>query len=164
MTIFRMRMLFSCLFISIIYMGSFSFANDRQNQKRAHVTFEHGELSILSKGQNHKFDVEIAQSFEQRARGLMFRREMPEKNGMLFLFENNQMVTMWMENTYIPLDIIFLNRKGIIKHIAKSTVPESRDYIHSTVPVISVLEVNGGVTDNLNIQVGDKIDHPFFAK
>ncbi|MCF6216810.1 MAG: DUF192 domain-containing protein [Emcibacter sp.] len=150
--------------MGIIYIGSFSFASDRQNQKGVQVVFEHGELSILSKGQSHKFDVEIAQSFEQRARGLMFRRKMPEKNGMLFLFENNQMVTMWMENTYIPLDIIFLNAKGIIMHIVKSTVPESRDYINSTVPVISVLEVNGGVTDNLNIQVGDKIDHPFFVK
>ncbi|PCJ34868.1 MAG: hypothetical protein COA93_03940 [Alphaproteobacteria bacterium] len=156
--------LFLFIFISTILMTDFSFANDSQQQKVTQITFELGELSILSKGQSHTFDVEVAQSFEQRARGLMFRREMPEKNGMLFLFENNQMVTMWMENTYIPLDIIFLNRKGIITHIVKSAVPESRDYIHSRVPVVSVLELNGGVTDNLNIQVGDIIEHPFFTE
>jgi len=174
---FRMRRFFLCLcfltgniWFGNIAIGHYSFASDQQNKRGQqnetvkYIAFDHDVLSILSKGQNYKFDVEIARSHEQRARGLMFRKNMPEENGMLFLFERREKVTMWMENTYIPLDIIFLDAKGIITHIVKSTVPESRDYIHSNAPVVSVLELNAGVTDNLNIQVGDKIIHPFFAE
>lgn len=84
--------------------------------------------------------------------------------GMLFLFTENRMVTMWMKNTYIPLDILFIDQKGVIVHIAKSTVPESLDFISSGKPVISALELNAGLTNSLNIQVGDKIDHPFFSR
>lgn len=94
----------------------------------------------------------------------MFRKEMADHNGMLFFFEENRVVTMWMKNTYIPLDIIFIDQRGIIVHIAKSTVPHSLDVISSHEPVISVLELNAGVTNSLDIHVGDKVEHPFFAR
>lgn len=127
------------------------------------IIFDQSELSILSVGHKYKFKVEIAETEEQRARGLMYRKEMTAKNGMLFLFKENQTVNMWMKNTFIPLDIIFIDQKGIIIHIAKSTVPHSLDIISSHEKVVSALELNAGVTNHLKIQVGDKIEHPFFA-
>lgn len=135
-----------------------SFAGNDQ------LVFGQSELAVLSQGQRYKFKVEIAKTEDQRARGLMFRKKIADKNGMLFLFQYNQMVSMWMKNTFIPLDIIFINQKGFIVHIAKSTIPHSLDIISSHEPVISALELNAGVTDNLNIHVGDKIEHPFFTQ
>ena len=127
------------------------------------VSFEWSKLSIQAKGQIHHFNVEIAETGEQRSHGLMFRKSMPQHHGMLFLFEDRQMITMWMKNTFIPLDIIFLNKSGDIVHIAKSAVPHSLDHISSRIPVSAVLEVNAGVTDRLHIMVGDKISHSFFS-
>ncbi|VAV93842.1 hypothetical protein MNBD_ALPHA01-818 [hydrothermal vent metagenome] len=139
-----------------------TFVSSANAETEKKITFELSELSILSGRKGHNFTVELAVTMPQRARGLMYRKYMPPRNGMLFLFEEKQMVTMWMENTYISLDIIFIDQKGTIVHIAKSAAPMSRDYIHSTVPVISVLELNGGATDRLKIQAGDRIIHPFF--
>ena len=127
------------------------------------VIFGQSELSVLSAEHKYNFTVEVADTDEQRARGLMFRRKMSPQYGMLFLFKYNQMVTMWMKNTFIPLDILFIDPKGRIVHIAKSTVPHSLDVISSHEPVVSALELNAGVTDHLNIRVGDKVEHPFFA-
>lgn len=127
------------------------------------VNFGKSELSIFSAGHKYKFDVEVADTDEQRARGLMFRKEMAQQNGMLFFFRENQKVIMWMKNTFIPLDIIFIDQKGVIVHIAKSTVPHSLDYISSYQPVISAFEVNAGVTDRFGIRIGDIIEHPFFT-
>jgi len=128
----------------------------------APVAFESSTLSIRTGHESHAFRVEIARTDRQRARGLMFRRSLPRESGMLFLFDSSQMVTMWMKNTFIPLDIIFINDKGVIVHIAKSTVPHSLDYIPSKAPVVSVLEVNAGIAERLDIQVGDRVEHAFF--
>ncbi len=150
------------LFSAMFSVGNMTFISSANAGTEKNITFELSELSILSGGKGHNFTVELAETMPQRARGLMYRKYLPPQSGMLFLFEEKQMVTMWMENTYISLDIIFIDQKGVIVHIAKSAVPMSRDYIHSTTPVISVLELNGGVADRLNIQAGDRIIHPFF--
>lgn len=144
------------LFVAVLYAQP-SFSAEPQ------VVFDQSGLSVLSMGHKYKFIVEIADTDNKRARGLMFRKEMADQNGMLFLFQENQVVTMWMENTFIPLDILFIDHEGFIVHIAKSTVPGSLDIISSHEPVISALELNAGVTNSLNIHVGDKIEHPFFA-
>lgn len=128
------------------------------------IIFGHSKVTILSGAHEYKFNVEIAETDEQRARGLMFRKEMADKQGMLFLFKGNRLVTMWMKNTYIPLDILFIDQRGTIVHIAKSTVPHSLDIISSHEVVISALELNGGVTSSLDIHVGDKVEHSFFAR
>lgn len=146
--------LLNILFMSSIFSPR-SFAEDE-------IVFGQSEISILSSGHRYKFDVEVADRDELRARGLMFRTKMGDHNGMLFFFKKNQMVIMWMKNTFIPLDILFINQEGVIVHIAKSTVPESLDHISSQMSVISALEVNAGITNRLNIRVGDKIDHVFF--
>ncbi len=153
----------SCLFF-ILYIlpvtviaSQFSIAEDTQ------IIFGKSELSVISADHQYKFMVEIADTSDKRARGLMFREKMAAKDGMLFLFKANQVVNMWMKNTFIPLDIVFIDQKGVIIHIAKSTKPHSLDIISSYKPVVSVLELNAGVTDKLNIHVGDKINHPFFG-
>ena len=146
----------------MFYAGNMTYVSSAPAGPENQVTFELSELSILSGGGEHSFTVELAVTAAQRARGLMYRKYMPAQNGMLFLFEEKQMVTMWMENTHISLDIIFIDEKGAIVHIVKSAAPMSRDYIHSTAPVISVLELSGGVADRLKIQAGDRIIHPFF--
>ena len=135
---------------------SYSYSKDEL------VVFKSSELSISSSGKMYHFNIEVADTARSRARGLMFRKTLPKTSGMLFLFESRQMVTMWMKNTYIPLDIIFINKKGVIVHIAKSTVPESLEYIYSQVPTSAVLELNAGVTADNNIQVGDIILYPTF--
>jgi uncharacterized membrane protein (UPF0127 family) len=127
------------------------------------VVFKQSQLSISSGSHIYNFSIDVAENFAQRARGLMFRKSMPDQKGMLFLLDENQTVTMWMKNTYIPLDIIFINRAGVIVHIAKNAVPESLDIISSQFPVISAFEVNAGLTNRLNIKKGDKIIHPFFT-
>lgn len=127
------------------------------------VVFKQSQLSISSGSYKFNFNIDVAENFDQRARGLMFRKTMADQNGMLFLFDEKQIVTMWMKNTYIPLDIIFINKAGVILHIAKDAVPESLDIISSQFPVISAFEVNAGLTNRLNIKKGDRIIHPFFT-
>ncbi len=109
-----------------------------------------------------KFLVEIAATPEKRAVGLMGRQSMPENRGMLFDFGTDQHISMWMKNTYIPLDMAFISNKGVIKKIVKRTVPHSLAPITSGQPVRAVLELNGGLTDRLKISIGDLVRHPIF--
>ena len=150
------------LFICVFLVGSLSTFSLYAGEKKGEA--EYSELSIISAKQNHTFKVEVAITEAQRAKGLMFRQTMAQGNGMLFLFDKIQMVIMWMKNTYIPLDIIFIDQNNQIIHIAKSTVPESLEYISSKTKVKSVLELNAGVTDRLNIQIGDKVSHTVLAQ
>ena len=119
-------------------------------------------LEIASKTGVHPFAVELAVTDEQRARGLMFRKEVPEGYGMLFDFKRDQEVSMWMENTFVPLDMIFIRADGRIARIAQNTEPMSRNIIASGGPVRAVLEVAGGTTKKLGIVAGDKVGHPLF--
>lgn len=123
-----------------------------------------GRLTIVTRaGVTHPFTVEVANTPETRSRGLMFRRELPDGRGMLFDFGARETeVTMWMKNTYIPLDMIFIRANGLINHIAESTTPLSEATISSNGPVKGVLEVIGGTARRLGIAAGDRIEHPFF--
>lgn len=128
------------------------------------VSFDKAELSIESAdGETHAFQVEIAQSSEQRAQGLMFRRQMAADAGMLFLFEGApQERAMWMKNTLIPLDMLFIDKAGEIVRIEQRTVPHSLRAIRSGQPVAAVLELNAGTTSRLAIKPGDRVIHPAF--
>ena len=108
------------------------------------------------------FNVELVITADEQAKGLMFRKQLGNNEGMLFVFANNRKVFMWMKNTLIPLDILFINYQGVITKIVKSTKPLSLDLIASETPVKAVLEVNAGISDNLDIKVGDNIIHPIF--
>lgn len=114
---------------------------------------------VTSEGKRHIFEVEKAVTAEQRARGLMFRPSLDADKGMIFDFgagENE--AAMWMKNTLIPLDMLFIREDGTIRTIAVNTVPFSTETVSSKGAVRSVLELQGGITLKLNIKVGDKVD------
>jgi uncharacterized membrane protein (UPF0127 family) len=119
-------------------------------------------LEIVSKSGVHVFSVEVATTDEERERGLMFRKELPDGRGMLFDFETEHSVAMWMKNTLIPLDMIFIRADGRISNIAESTEPMSTRIIPSRGAVRAVLEVAGGTAKRLGIEVGDRVAHPMF--
>ncbi len=119
-------------------------------------------LEIASKTGVHAFSVEIADNDADRAKGLMYRKELPEGRGMLFDFHSDQEVSFWMQNTYIPLDMIFIRGDGRILRIAENTEPLSTRIIGSNGPVRGVLEVIGGTARKLGIAPGDRVAFPIF--
>ena len=120
-------------------------------------------LEIASKTGVHAFSVEIAQNDAERAKGLMYRKELPEGQGMLFDFQRDQEVGFWMENTYISLDMIFIRGDGRILRIVENTEPLSTRIIPSGGPVRGVLEVIAGTSRKLGIAAGDRVAHPIFT-
>ena len=104
-----------------------------------------------------QFSVEVAVTPQERAVGLMHRRELAADRGMIFDFGAEQNVLMWMRNTYLPLDMLFIDSGGAIRHIAKRTTPLSERTISSQYPVRYVFEINGGLADKLKISVGDTV-------
>ena len=126
-------------------------------------TFEKGDLSIRTKTGTHKFRIEIARRPDQFTQGLMFRRHLAADAGMLFLYARATRATMWMKNTYIPLDMIFIDRKGKIAGFRERTIPQSLAVISSEKPVSAVLEVNAGTVARLKISIGDQVLHPAFG-
>ncbi len=122
------------------------------------VIFPKDELSIrTAAGKTHAFVIELALTDQQRSQGLMYRKDMPDDHGMLFDFDETRRVSMWMENTILPLDMLFIEGDGTVSHIRENAVPYSRDVIDSRGPVRFVLELNAGRTKALGIKVGDKV-------
>jgi len=119
-------------------------------------------LEIVSRTGVHVFDVELALTPEQRTKGLMFRRELPSGQGMLFDFVGEGPVSMWMRNTYVSLDMFFIRADGTIARIAENTVPLSETTIPSGAPVKAVLEVVAGTAKRLGIAPGDRVAHKIF--
>lgn len=119
-------------------------------------------IEIATKSGVHVFTVEIVDNDADRAKGLMYRKELPEGQGMLFDFLRDQEVSFWMQNTYIPLDMIFIRGDGRISHIAENTEPLSTRLIPSNGPVRAVLEVIGGTSRKLGIAAGDRVASPIF--
>jgi len=120
-------------------------------------------VEIATRTGVHVFSIELATTEEERARGLMYRQQLPEEHGMLFDFEREEPVAMWMHDTYIPLDMIFIRGDGRILRIAERTQPLSDRIIPSGGPVRAVLEVAGGTAKRLGIAPGDRIGHPIFS-
>ena len=114
-------------------------------------------------GKTHPFKVEVVAEPEERAVGLMFRRSLAADGGMLFDFGRTEPVAMWMKNTLIPLDMLFIANDGSVVNIAQRTVPGSLATIPSAKPVRFVLEVAGGTAARLGIKPGDKVVHPLFG-
>jgi uncharacterized membrane protein (UPF0127 family) len=100
----------------------------------------------------------------EREKGLMFRRFMPADRGMLFDFKSEQSVMMWMKNTYIPLDMVFIRRDGTVSHVAENAEPLSERIIPSDGPAYAVLEINAGLARQLGIAPGDKVRHSLFNR
>ena len=119
-------------------------------------------LGIVTKAGVRNFMVELAVTDAELDKGLMFRRELPEGRGMLFDFKRDRPIGMWMKNTYISLDMIFIRSDGTIMRIAENTKPHSTENILSGSPARAVLEVIAGSARRFGIRPGDKVLHPIF--
>ena len=117
----------------------------------------------LAGGAAHRYEAEVAATPEARAQGLMFRRTLAPRAGMLFDFERDAIVTMWMKNTFIPLDMVFADRGGVVRRIVRNARPRSLDTISSRIPVRAVLELNGGEAERIGLAAGDRLRHPVFG-
>ncbi len=121
-------------------------------------------LTITTPKGDFTYQVELAVTSEQKTKGLMFRREMPQNQGMLFEFGQPRIVLMWMKNTILPLDMIFMKSDGTIARIAENTTPFSLDTISSEVKVSFVLELNAGEAARTGMAPGQKMAHEIFSK
>lgn len=110
----------------------------------------------------YEFRVERANTPRSRAKGLMYRRSMPEDAGMIFYLDTERQATMWMKNTYISLDMLFLDSDGFVEEIAENTVPHSTETIATMADVRAILELNAGMVEKLGIAPGDEIRHKLF--
>jgi uncharacterized membrane protein (UPF0127 family) len=119
-------------------------------------------LAIASRNGRHAFQVEVMRDDASRAQGLMFRRAMAPDHGMLFDFAQVAPVTMWMKNTYLPLDMVFIRPDGSVARVAADTEPLSTRVIPSGEPVLAVLELNAGTAAKLGIRPGDRVEHQLF--
>ncbi len=115
------------------------------------------EVTIVSGSGEHRFEVEVARTVDEQARGLMYRRRLGADAGMLFDYGHPRNVAMWMRNTYIPLDMIFIGADWRIARIAERTVPLSSATVASEGPARAVLEVNAGTASRLGIRPGDRV-------
>ena len=105
-------------------------------------------------GSEYAFQVELAQTADERAQGLMYRKELGEDRGMLFLFPRRERIAMWMRNTEIPLDMLFISDDGRVTQIHERAVPHSEAIISSRRRVRYVLELPGGTADRLGLAPG----------
>ena len=114
-------------------------------------------LAIRTRHGSRRFRVEVARSEEQQALGLMYRRHMGMRHGMIFPMSPPRMASFWMKNTLIPLDLLFIRPDGTISSIAADAAVRSLDHIDSTEPVAAVLELNGGAAARNGIRPGDTV-------
>lgn len=123
-------------------------------------TFE--ELTVATAKGPRDLRVEVMRTDADRARGMMFRTEMPEGTGMLFEMPREGVATFWMKDTPLPLDMVFIRRDGTVDSVAPEAVPLSTAVVPSRGPVTGVLEIPGGAAARLGIAPGDRVSHPFF--
>jgi uncharacterized membrane protein (UPF0127 family) len=128
------------------------------------AAFPRGKLEISEgKKVKHTFDVWLADSPSRQAQGLMFVRALPDMQGMLFVHEKPMPISMWMKNTYIPLDMVFIDARGRIQQIVEQATPHSLDIIRSKDPALAVLEIAGGEARRLGLHTGQHVAHPALA-
>lgn len=151
-------------FLRVAYGGMIAAALARADHlalAAGSETFPVVSVVILSHTGPHRFRVELAESASQRMQGLQGRRTLDADAGMLFVFDTSSVAAMWMKNTYIPLDMLFLDGVGSIVAIAENTRPMSLQPIQPPEPVNAVLELNAGTAARLGLKPGDLVLHPF---
>lgn len=111
----------------------------------------------------HTFNVWLADDPDRRARGLMFVKDLADDEGMLFIYEQSQPIGMWMKNTFIPLDMVFVDASGKVINVVRNTQPHSLETIESAGEALGVIELKGGTTQRLGIDKGALVSHPAFA-
>ncbi len=121
------------------------------------------ELILKTANGDFTFEIELADTPQSRAEGLMFRNELAPNAGMLFDFKEEREVSFWMRNTFIPLDMIFISADGTVMNIHENARPQDDTPIPSGVPVRFVLEIPGGRSAEIGLKVGDKMVHPLVS-
>ena len=135
----------------------------RRTEPQTAGQFRRDTLEILTSTGSRTFDIELAVSIAEQAQGLMYRTSLADTHGMLFLHSRPGEVRMWMHNTYIPLDMVFIRADGTVHRIERGAEPLSDHVIYSQGPVSAVLEMAGGATERLGLKPGDRIRHPLFG-
>lgn len=127
------------------------------------ATLPKDQVAILGAGGvKHLFKIELALTDEQMARGLMYREKLEDDAGMLFVYSRVQEIAMWMRNTKIPLDMLFIDNEGKIVHIAENARPYDERAISSRYPVRATLEIRGGQAAARGIKIGDTVQNAYF--
>ena len=119
-------------------------------------------LKLITAQGTHTIDVEVTETPAEKAQGLMFRTRLADTGGMLFFYDTPQEITMWMRNTYIPLDMVFIRADGVVHRIEAMTEPLSERIIGSGGNVTACLELAGGAAQRLGLKPGDRVEHRFF--
>ena len=129
----------------------------------AQAKMRQDRLTVVTATGKYPIDVEIAETADEKALGLMFRTSLADGHGMLFPHGTPQELTMWMRNTYISLDMVFLRADGTVHRVEERTEPLSDRIIGSQGPVTAVLELAGGWARRHGLKPGDRVHHPLFA-
>lgn len=135
---------FLSVFILVLFMAVPACAADLQ------------DITVVTPSARHVLHVEVAVTPQEHMQGLMYRTELPEDQGMLFIFTDSQPRGFWMRNTLIPLDMIFIKEDGVIANIHAGAKPRDETVIYSDGPVFRVLELNGGTAARLGLKAGDR--------
>ena len=146
------------LALALLLAGTLASVCQAQSMTIESLThFPRTTLDIIAHGHRDQFEVWIADTPPRQEQGLMFVRDLPASEGMLFPQGSPQVAHFWMKNTYIPLDMVFVGEDGRIAKIIGNARPFSLDVLSSDVPVIAVLEIRGGEAQQLGIGVGDRV-------
>lgn len=157
------RALVLLLTLSIAWGLAAPGAPRAQEESPKAVDFDVESLEIEGASGTHRFTVEVARTPEQLARGLMDRRALADESGMLFDLGWERSISMWMKDTYIPLDMLFVGAAGRIRAVHENAEPLSHESINPGVRVRAVLEVNAGTAARLGIETGDLVRHSLFG-
>lgn len=120
-------------------------------------TFSNETIEVSIYNKNITFNVEVAKTIEERRTGLMYRKKLLNNEGMLFIFPREKIIQLWMKNTYIPLDVIFISENKVIVDIKKNMEKLSETIVKSKVKSRYALEFNAGLINKLDIEIGDKV-------
>ena len=154
------------LAIAAASAGAVFWADQRASKEAAEGTesaLHEERLELVTASGVHALDVEIAATPDKQALGLMFRTSLPDSKGMLFQHDTPHELTMWMRNTYISLDMVFIRADGTVHRIETRTEPLSERIISSEGQVAAVLEIAGGSAERMGLKAGDKVRHPYFG-
>jgi uncharacterized protein len=108
----------------------------------------------------HRFNIWVADTDPRRERGLMFVKDLPDDAGMLFIYPAPRVISLWMKNTFIPLDMVFIGGNGRITQIVANATPQSLDIIASKDPALAILELKGGIAAKLGLRPGAIVSSP----
>ena len=144
------------VFVAALLGGSFAVSAQEEPMR---VPVDAQALKIQTASGEKSFGLEIADTDQKRSAGLMYRKDFPADRAMIFVFGEERAVMMWMANTPLPLDMLFVRNDGSIARVAENTVPFSKDIVASGQPVAFVIEVNAGIAAKLGIKAGDTVKH-----